>query len=287
MGVRYLGPSGGRRLVVAWGVVYRRRTGARGPGHRPDRRPRSACRGGRAPGFGPADVPRQPVADIQRHRGAAIGRGAGYLRPAASHQRRDQHRGADRQRRRRDGACRGGKCGVLVDLPGRPERRESVRGRGDAGRIVGGVIAPATGCPAAVAAACGRSAGVASATGATRPTPVASATVGAVPARVAAAASSSAAAPAAAAVLSPGCARPALVHRRRRWHYGPRGSDRSPIRKRALIVFDRSEPSSALTRVGVAGFEPTTSSSRTKRATKLRHTPREATTAYRTRPARS
>jgi hypothetical protein len=35
-------------------------------------------------------------------------------------------------------------------------------------------------------------------------------------------------------------------------------------------------------RVGVAGFEPTTSSSRTKRATKLRHTPREATTAYRT-----
>jgi hypothetical protein len=38
-------------------------------------------------------------------------------------------------------------------------------------------------------------------------------------------------------------------------------------------------------RVGVAGFEPTTSSSRTKRATKLRHTPREATTAYRTAPA--
>ena len=37
-----------------------------------------------------------------------------------------------------------------------------------------------------------------------------------------------------------------------------------------------------LTRVGVAGFEPTTSSSRTKRATKLRHTPREASTAYRT-----
>ncbi len=29
-----------------------------------------------------------------------------------------------------------------------------------------------------------------------------------------------------------------------------------------------------LTWVGVAGFEPTTSSSRTKRATKLRHTPR-------------
>ena len=39
--------------------------------------------------------------------------------------------------------------------------------------------------------------------------------------------------------------------------------------------------------VGVAGFEPTTSSSRTKRATKLRHTPRGATTAYRTRPAGS
>jgi uncharacterized membrane protein YfcA len=38
-------------------------------------------------------------------------------------------------------------------------------------------------------------------------------------------------------------------------------------------------------RVGVAGFEPTASSSRTKRATKLRHTPLEATTAYRTRPS--
>ena len=36
--------------------------------------------------------------------------------------------------------------------------------------------------------------------------------------------------------------------------------------------------------VGVAGFEPTTSSSRTKRATKLRHTPIKATTAYRTGP---
>jgi hypothetical protein len=36
----------------------------------------------------------------------------------------------------------------------------------------------------------------------------------------------------------------------------------------------------------VAGFEPTTSSSRTKRATKLRHTPRKATTAYRTRQVR-
>ena len=39
--------------------------------------------------------------------------------------------------------------------------------------------------------------------------------------------------------------------------------------------------------VGVAGFEPTTSSSRTKHATKLRHTPREATTAYRTGGVRS
>jgi hypothetical protein len=39
--------------------------------------------------------------------------------------------------------------------------------------------------------------------------------------------------------------------------------------------------------VGVAGFEPTTSSSRTKHATKLRHTPREATTAYRTAGVRS
>ncbi len=35
----------------------------------------------------------------------------------------------------------------------------------------------------------------------------------------------------------------------------------------------------------MAGFEPTASSSRTKRATKLRHTPPEATTAYRTDPA--
>ena len=34
--------------------------------------------------------------------------------------------------------------------------------------------------------------------------------------------------------------------------------------------------------VGLPGLEPGTSSSRTKRATKLRHTPREATTAYRT-----
>ena len=34
--------------------------------------------------------------------------------------------------------------------------------------------------------------------------------------------------------------------------------------------------------VGVTGFEPAASSSRTKRATKLRHTPCEATTAYRT-----
>jgi hypothetical protein len=41
-------------------------------------------------------------------------------------------------------------------------------------------------------------------------------------------------------------------------------------------------PSTCINAVGVAGFEPTTSSSRTKRATKLRHTPREATTAYRT-----
>jgi hypothetical protein len=45
---------------------------------------------------------------------------------------------------------------------------------------------------------------------------------------------------------------------------------------------DQSEPSTRLYAVGVAGFEPTTSSSRTKHATKLRHTPRKATTAYRT-----
>ena len=41
---------------------------------------------------------------------------------------------------------------------------------------------------------------------------------------------------------------------------------------------------SGFSTVGVAGFEPTTSSSRTKHATKLRHTPCEATTAYRTAP---
>jgi hypothetical protein len=35
-------------------------------------------------------------------------------------------------------------------------------------------------------------------------------------------------------------------------------------------------PDLLLPLVGVAGFEPTTSSSRTKRATKLRHTPRRA-----------
>ena len=46
--------------------------------------------------------------------------------------------------------------------------------------------------------------------------------------------------------------------------------------------FDRPSPLNCTNDVGVAGFEPTTSSSRTKRATKLRHTPREATTAYRT-----
>ncbi len=40
-----------------------------------------------------------------------------------------------------------------------------------------------------------------------------------------------------------------------------------------------------IARVGVAGFEPTASSSRTKRATKLRHTPHEASTAYRTGPS--
>jgi hypothetical protein len=45
------------------------------------------------------------------------------------------------------------------------------------------------------------------------------------------------------------------------------------------------KPLACLDAVGVAGFEPTASSSRTKRATKLRHTPLEATTAYRTDPA--
>jgi hypothetical protein len=55
-------------------------------------------------------------------------------------------------------------------------------------------------------------------------------------------------------------------------------------RSKAALTFDAGQGRCCLsnTRVGVAGFEPTTSSSRTKRATKLRHTPREATTAYRT-----
>jgi hypothetical protein len=49
----------------------------------------------------------------------------------------------------------------------------------------------------------------------------------------------------------------------------------------------RSGPVICCSAVGVAGFEPTTSSSRTKRATKLRHTPREASPAYLTGQVRS
>jgi hypothetical protein len=55
-----------------------------------------------------------------------------------------------------------------------------------------------------------------------------------------------------------------------------------PAQKKAPNRIPDQGLSSAKTRVGVAGFEPTTSSSRTKHATKLRHTPREAPTAYRT-----
>ena len=55
-----------------------------------------------------------------------------------------------------------------------------------------------------------------------------------------------------------------------------------------IITCDCQAPSNpAIKMVGKAGFEPTTSSSRTKHATKLRHTPREATTAYRTGVPRS
>jgi hypothetical protein len=61
----------------------------------------------------------------------------------------------------------------------------------------------------------------------------------------------------------------------------PRGENvPGTLEQTALAI--RCKPATRLFAVGVAGFEPTTSSSRTKRATKLRHTPREATTAYRT-----
>ncbi len=68
---------------------------------------------------------------------------------------------------------------------------------------------------------------------------------------------------------------------------GPDDLETIADRRRTSLVIqqgpDRVIPGQGLTcTVGVAGFEPTTSSSRTKRATKLRHTPREATTAYRT-----
>ena len=55
---------------------------------------------------------------------------------------------------------------------------------------------------------------------------------------------------------------------------GFRGAVQNAIDKRkALIGISAGQ---GLASVGVAGFEPTTSSSRTKRATKLRHTPRRA-----------
>jgi hypothetical protein len=53
----------------------------------------------------------------------------------------------------------------------------------------------------------------------------------------------------------------------RRLHLVPRNS---PETAEALPVIHREGP---LSSVGVTGFEPATSSSRTKRATKLRHTP--------------
>ncbi len=57
-----------------------------------------------------------------------------------------------------------------------------------------------------------------------------------------------------------------------------------PTRKKAPTRITGKSLSPTSIRVGVAGFEPTTSSSRTKRATKLRHTPRRAKPAYRTEP---
>jgi hypothetical protein len=45
---------------------------------------------------------------------------------------------------------------------------------------------------------------------------------------------------------------------------------------RAGLPVRKNGPELVFHTVGVTGFEPTTSSSRTKRATKLRHTPRRA-----------
>jgi hypothetical protein len=59
-----------------------------------------------------------------------------------------------------------------------------------------------------------------------------------------------------------------------------RNSQRSVEKRRRIVVIRRRRQSAG---VGVAGFEPTTSSSRTKRATKLRHTPLKAAQEYLTR----
>jgi hypothetical protein len=67
-------------------------------------------------------------------------------------------------------------------------------------------------------------------------------------------------------------------------------SDHSPLRPatqfKAGLPQRKTSPELVLLRVGVAGFEPTASSSRTKRATKLRHTPRRAEQYYPTAPAK-
>ncbi len=55
--------------------------------------------------------------------------------------------------------------------------------------------------------------------------------------------------------------------------HSPMGSG-NEIRTGSLI--GKTGPELVFCLVGVAGFEPTTSSSRTKRATKLRYTPRRA-----------
>src|ERR1700744_1381967 len=65
---------------------------------------------------------------------------------------------------------------------------------------------------------------------------------------------------------------------------GP-GGDNVPSTQKQVAWAQTGAGAGTFMGVGVAGFDPTASSSRTKRATKLRHTPLKATTAYRTHPA--
>src|SRR3712207_4262307 len=64
---------------------------------------------------------------------------------------------------------------------------------------------------------------------------------------------------------------PVAVRRRRSDNAGGRG--RTAIKINGLAGALRGASGQAVHYVGVTGFEPATSSSRTKRATKLRHTP--------------